>query len=137
MKARQFATSWEAEAAFYTAFEHKDLKAMMSVWADDDDDHIICIHPLGLALIGRKAVEQSWKAIFRDAMPMKFRIEEQHRTEDGNIVVHVVHEHIELAEQSHTVLATNVYHLTELGWCMVLHHASPPPAVDRPTATLH
>lgn len=135
MKTRQFATSREAEAAFYSAFEHKDLEAMMSVWADDD--HVACIHPLGPTLIGRKAVEQSWKAIFRDASPMKFRIEEQHCTEDSNVVVHVVHEHIELAEQSQTVLATNVYHLTEIGWCMVLHHASPPPATDRSTATLH
>jgi len=135
MKARQFAAAREAEAAFYTAFEHRDLEAMMSVWADDD--HVICIHPLGPTLIGRHAVEHSWKTIFRNTSPMKFRIEAQHHTEDSNVVVHVVHEHIELAEQSHTVLATNVYHLTKTGWCMVLHHASPPPAADRPTATVH
>ena len=68
---------------------------------------------------------------------MTFRIEEQHLTEDSNVVVHVVHEHIELAGQTQTVLATNVYHLTDTGWCLVLHHASPPPAADTRTATLH
>jgi ketosteroid isomerase-like protein len=135
MSDRGFATPDEAEAAFYAAFEKADLAAMMEVWATDEN--IVCIHPLGPTLVGRNAVEWSWKAIFGDASPMKFRIEEQHRMEDSNVVVHVVHEHIELAEQSHTVLATNVYHLTEVGWCMVLHHASPPPAADRPAATLH
>lgn len=135
MNDRRFVTPDKAEAAFYAAFEKTDLAAMMDVWATDEN--IVCIHPLGPTLIGRDAVEQSWKTIFRDASPMKFHVETQHRTEDSNVVVHVVHERIELAEQSYTVLATNVYRLTEVGWYMILHHASPPPTADRSTATLH
>jgi ketosteroid isomerase-like protein len=135
MSDRRFSTPEEAEAAFYAAFEKADLAAMMEVWATDEN--IVCIHPLGPTLVGRNAVERSWKAIFQDTSPMRFRIEAQHRTAGSNVVVHVVHEHIEAAEQSHIVLATNVYHLIDAGWCMVLHHASPPPAADRSTATLH
>ena len=135
MNDRRFATPDEAEAAFYAAFEKADLTAMMEVWATDEN--IVCIHPLGPILVGRDAVEQSWKMIFQETSPMKFHIEERHRTEDSKVAAHVVDEHIEVAEQSHTVLATNVYHLTETGWCMVLHHASPPPAADNSTATLH
>lgn len=136
MKPRRFATSREAEVAFYGAFEQRDLEAMMTVWADSDNT--VCIHPLGPTLVGRSAIEQSWEAIFRTSPRMKFRIDAQRRTEDATVAVHVVHEHIEVPDQHHVVIATNVYHLTKLGWCMVLHHASPAPgAGTQPVRTLH
>ena len=50
-----YATSRDAEQAFYAAFQKADLAEMMQVWADDDS--IVCIHPMGPRLDGR-AVDQ-------------------------------------------------------------------------------
>jgi SnoaL-like domain len=40
-----FVSSLAAEAAFYKAFEHADIGAMMAVWAEGGD--IVCIHVAG------------------------------------------------------------------------------------------
>ncbi|MFQ5935013.1 MAG: YybH family protein [Acidiferrobacterales bacterium] len=129
----------EAEAAFYAAFEHTDVDAMMAVWADDQD--IVCIHPHGPMLVGRRAIKQSWRAIFEHSFGMKFSIGGQLLTQSGSVAVHLVYEHIQLVgdeQQRHTVIATNAYRLTDAGWCMILHHASPAPDADEiPRAALH
>ncbi len=138
MNARGFTTPQDAETAFYAAFEKADLQAMMAVWADDDS--IVCIHPLGRTLVGRRAIEQSWHSIFRRAPNMRFRVDPQQRTQNATLALHTVHENIELVDQrqpASTVIATNVYRLTTNGWYMIIHHASPgPPAAER-EATLH
>ena len=40
----------DAALAFYQAFEAKDVEAMMSTWADDEE--IVCVHPGGPRLVG-------------------------------------------------------------------------------------
>lgn len=130
MNDRRFATPDEAEAAFYAAFEKADLAAMMAVWATDEN--IVCIHPLGPTLVGRSAVQRSWQSIFHRSPHMKFHIDMQRRAQDARLALHIVHESIEFADQQQppsVVIATNVYRLTEFGWYMILHHASPAPAV--------
>jgi uncharacterized protein (TIGR02246 family) len=119
------ATPEDAETAFYTAFEHGDLQAMMTVWAEDET--IVCVHPLGPLLIGRKAIQHSWKTIFARSVNMKFTIDRQLRTVDDSVAVHIVYEHIELPGQQRrqAVIATNAYRRTHSGWYMILHHASP------------
>jgi hypothetical protein len=50
------------------------------------------------------------------------------RTQDGLLAIHVLHEHISVpgeAAERPPAVATNIYQLTEQGWRMVLHHASP------------
>ncbi len=62
-----YATSRQAEQAFYDAFQRADVDEMMKVWADED--RIICIHPMGPRLDGRAAVAQSWRQISRAGLP--------------------------------------------------------------------
>ena len=142
MSDARFATSSDAEEAFYAAFERADLNDMMKVWADDDT--IICIHPMGQRLEGREAVLQSWRQIFAGGARMRFEVSEITRTLNGDLAVHCVYERIRhgprLAERS-LVLATNIYKATDRGWRLVVHHASPggslPSDAEEPSSTLH
>ena len=121
-----YATPDEAETAFYTAFANTDLDSMMAVWLDSDV--ISCVHPVGPRLNGREAVRASWAGIFRNSGSLKFRLAEVQRIQDGLLAVHVLHEHITVPgeiEERPPAVATNVYQLTDQGWRMILHHASP------------
>lgn len=138
MSETRFYTPQEAETAFYTAFMKRDVEAMMTVWAEDES--ITCIHPVGPVRIGREAVRESWRAVFRGSPEMQFLVEERSRVQGDALAVHVVHEHIRVGNvpPQPPVIATNAYRLTENGWRMILHHASPSPApaADEPK-TLH
>ena len=120
-----FQTSQEAQAAFYTAFVKRDVNAMMAVWAEDDG--VACIHPLSALIVGRQAVRESWESIFRHSPEMQFMINESSQMVNDKLAIHIVEEHIRAsnAPPSAPVYATNVYRLTDQGWRMVLHHASP------------
>ena len=134
----RFYTPQEAEAAFYDAFIKRDASAMMAVWAEDDA--ITCIHPIGAILKGREAIRESWESMFRNAPEMTFVITDRSRSQNGDLAIHTVEEHIRLGNKPATapVHATNVFRLTEAGWRLVLHHASPSPPPSRPdTPTLH
>jgi len=139
MTNRRFATPQEAEAAFYKAFSKRDLDAMMVVW--DDADDIVCVHPLGTVLIGTAAVRASFERLLSNTQEMTFLVEERHRSNSGELALHVVREHIRIGgKQQPPVAATNAYRLTEDGWRMILHHASPAPEPDpaeQQTPTLH
>ena len=136
-----YATSRDAERAFYEAFQHADLGEMMNVWCEEDS--IICIHPMGPRLDGREAVAQSWQHIFAGSSPMRFELTEVSCTRDGELAVHCVYENIDhgpqLGQRSQ-VLATNVYKSTDRGWRLLVHHASPSVAMqasDGESSTLH
>ena len=138
MKRAIFTTPQEAEAAFYAAFIKRDVNAMMEVWAADEN--ISCIHPLGPILTGRTAVRESWEAIFRNSPEMQIMINGRSRGRDGSFAIHIVEEHIRAGNEppGTPMHATNVYHLTDTGWRMVLHHASPSrPPSKTDTPTLH
>jgi ketosteroid isomerase-like protein len=141
-----FPTPDDAEAAFYDAFERADLAAMMAVWAADDD--IVCVHPQGPRLVGFDAVRESWTQIFATGTALRIRTVDQRRYLGSTMAVHSVVEMLsavgEQGGSSPPVSATNVYVLTENGWRMTVHHASPTveparPARDTPpeTHTLH
>ena len=138
MSEKQFETPMEAEAAFYAAFIKRDVDAMMAVWAEDDN--VNCIHPHGPILTGRTAIRDSWEMIFRHSPEMQIMINGRSRGQDGSFAIHIVEEHVRAGnEPPGTPLhATNVYHLTDTGWRMVLHHASPsPPPSKNDSPTLH
>jgi len=126
MSGTRFSTPEEAEAGFYKAFEDGDLEAMMAVWATGDD--VVCIHPLRPRLVGLDLIKESWSQIFRHSPKMKIEINNRQHLQVGDLAVHVLNENFliggEAGDQS-PVLATNVYRLTDLGWRMILHHASP------------
>jgi ketosteroid isomerase-like protein len=138
MSDARYDTPQEAESAFYAAFIKRDINAMMSVWAAHEN--ISCIHPLGPILRGPEAIRESWEALFRNAPDMQFMITERSRTQDGELAIHIVEEHIRIKNRpaGSPVQATNVYRLTENGWRMVVHHASPSPPESKPEPqTLH
>jgi uncharacterized protein (TIGR02246 family) len=142
-RSRLFPTPEDAEAAFYDAFERADLAAMMAVWAEADD--VVCVHPSGPRLVGFDAVREGWAQIFSGAAKLRVQVNDACRFDGSSVAVHSVVELVAAAAggPSGSVHATNVYELTEGGWRMVLHHASPlaeataaeePPS---PTHTLH
>ncbi len=136
-----FATPDEAEAAFYTAFAATDLDAMMAVWLDSDA--VTCIHPVGPRISGHQAVRASWMEIFRNSGGLRFRLADVTRTQDALLSIHVLHEHISVPGENGErppAVATNIYQLTQDGWRMILHHASPvavPGRAEKPSAKLH
>jgi uncharacterized protein (TIGR02246 family) len=122
-----FPTPDDAESAFYEAFERADLAAMMVVWAEGDD--VVCVHPSGPRLVGFDAIRESWMQIFGSGMKLTVRVNQSRRLDGPSVAVRSVVESIaapgaEGAPQS--VNATNVYILTEAGWRIAIHHASPP-----------
>lgn len=125
MSQRIFASSIEAEAAFYEAIERADLTAMMAVWADDEE--IACIHPGGPRLTGIEAVRESWSHIFKGSPGLSFQLTHQQYRTGKQFALHSVHENIRVVGDpgAHVVVATNIYSLKDGSWRMVMHHASP------------
>jgi ketosteroid isomerase-like protein len=137
-----FASPQDAEAAFYEAFMKHDLEAMMAVWADDDE--VYCVHPRGPRIVGVAAVRESWRHIFGSAQNVQFHVRSQHQMQAMMVSVHSVYEQFTTADESRArncILATNIYVRTDRGWRMMVHHASPAPALEdaesRKVKTLH
>lgn len=120
-----FASSEDAEHAFYDALEHGDVDAVMDVWSEDDE--VVCVHPGGQRLIGHAAVRAGWKAILAGG-PLQAHPSDLHITAGPMIAVHSLIERLISVEQNRTrvarVFATNIYFKGPLGWRLVLHHAS-------------
>jgi uncharacterized protein (TIGR02246 family) len=143
-RTRLFPTAEEAETAFYEAFERGDIAAMMSVW--NESDNVLCVHPGGPRHVGFEAVRASWTQIFAGAPQLRVRTVDVQRFDDQGVSVHSVIEEVSPRAQQGPighVFATNVYELTEGGWRIVVHHASPAPEPQQreepaaPAHTLH
>jgi uncharacterized protein (TIGR02246 family) len=143
-RTRLFPTVDEAESAFYDAFERGDLAAMMAVW--NETDSVVCVHPGAPRLVGFEAIRQSWVQIFAGAPQLRVRTVDVQRFEEQGIAVRSVIEEVSPRAQQGPVgqvFALNVYELTDGGWRMVVHHASPAPEPAQreepptPTHTLH
>ena len=137
-----FPTPDDAETAFYEAFERRDLAAMMAVWAESDE--VTCVHPQGPRLLGFEAVRDSWMQIFAGASPLRVRTMDAQRFSGQSVAVHSLIEVLSTAGNpqgpSQSVCATNVYELTDAGWRMVIHHATPVPdaaPVEEPAQSSH
>ena len=136
-----FATPDEAEAAFYTAFADTNVEAMMKVWLASES--VICVHPVGPKVTGHEAVRAAWAEMFREGTSLRFRLAEISRTQDALLAVHVLNEYISVPGENterHPMVATNIYQLTQDGWRMILHHASPiavQTPIQKPTGRLH
>jgi len=126
-----YTTPTDAAVAFYQAFEAKDIDAMMSTWAEDEE--IICVHPGGERMVGYDAVRAGWEQIFAGDARLSFRLEEVITIETVGLAMQSGIEQISLAKESDprgTAIATNVFMRTPSGWRMVMHHASPAPAAS-------
>ncbi|MEO8007851.1 MAG: nuclear transport factor 2 family protein [Betaproteobacteria bacterium] len=142
MITRNYATPQDAEQAFYRAFEHADLVEMMAVWAEEED--IVCVHPGGGRHSGVVEVRESWRQLFSQGPQLRFRLADNRTIPGRMLSIHSVYEHVAVAgdpRPTNTVLSTNIYLLTDRGWRMLIHHASPlaPQAAPRetPPSVLH
>ena len=142
MITKNYATPQDAEQAFYLAFEHADLVEMMAVWAEEDD--IACVHPGGGRHSGVVEVRESWRQIFSQGPRLRFRLTGNRVFSGRMMSVHSVYERVSVTgdpRPTNPVLSTNIYVLTERGWRMLVHHASPlaPEAApsETPPSILH
>jgi hypothetical protein len=120
-----FKTPLETHRAFYQALETGDLALMKQAWGQGEN--LVCIHPLWPALIGHKSIFSAWAQMFHPDNKIQVIATLVSEQTLQHSCTHLVEEslgHINEPMQS-KVLATNGYQLTDQGWVMVLHHASP------------
>jgi ketosteroid isomerase-like protein len=125
----RFATAEDAQNAFYAAIEAADLKQMMSIWAEDEG--IVCIHPGGPRHSGLADVRESWRQIFLHGPKLGFSLVAGKSHQGRMLAIHSVCEQITHVAGAHppaSAIATNVFVLSDDGWRMLMHHASPIPA---------
>jgi len=134
-----YTTPQDAALAFYQAFEARDLDAMMTTWADDEE--IVCVHPGGQRLVGYDAIRTAWEQLFAGDARLKFRLEQPITIDTVGLAVQSAIEHVLHTDGSlrGLAVATNVFMRTPTGWRIVCHHASaaPPAAAVMPAGPLH
>ncbi|RLA09431.1 MAG: DUF4440 domain-containing protein [Gammaproteobacteria bacterium] len=120
-----FETAIAAHEAFYQALGNADVELMTQVWKPVDDS--VCIHPLWPPLIGHRDIFAAWKGMFQASPSMTVETEIICEQSTAHGCLHLVNETLisALGQTSSPVVATNAYELTDNGWQMVLHHASP------------
>ncbi len=125
----RFAMAEDAQNAFYAAIEGANLIEMMSIWAEDED--IVCIHPGGTRHSGLADVRESWRQIFLHGPQLKFSLVAGKSHQARKLSIHSVCEQITHSAGTHppaSAIATNIFVLSDDGWRMLIHHASPIPA---------
>jgi ketosteroid isomerase-like protein len=123
-------------AAFYAAFEARDLDAMSEIW--EHSDRVSVTHPGWPTLRGWARVGGSWDAIFGNTPYIQFVLTDEVVSIDGDVAWVTLDENIlqsagradgaglEAADLAGgSVAATNVYVRTDGVWRMVVHHGSP------------
>src|SRR5580765_4680762 len=135
-----YTTPTDAAIAFYQAFEAKDVDAMMSTWAEDED--IVCVHPGGPRLVGYDAVRAGWDQLFSGDTKLSFRLDEIVVLETVGMALQSAIEHVTVGDDPKprgAAIATNAFLRTPSGWRMVMHHSSPAPtlSVSPPAGPLH
>jgi ketosteroid isomerase-like protein len=135
-----FTSPQDAALAFYQAFEGRDIEAMMAAWAEDED--IVCIHPGGPRLVGYDAVRAGWEQLFAGDTRLSFKLDEIVVIETVGLALQSAIEHVTVGSDPKprgAAIATNVFLRTPSGWRVVVHHASPAPALAAvsPAGPLH
>jgi ketosteroid isomerase-like protein len=122
-----------ANAAFYAAFEARDLDAMSEVW--EHSDRISVTHPGWPRLEGWARVAASWETIFANTPYIQFVLTDEVVALADRVAWMTVDENIlqtqgtggsgETGELSGaSVAATNVFAHDGERWRMVVHHGS-------------
>ncbi len=113
-----------ANAAFYAAFEARDLDAMSLVW--EHSDRIICTHPGWASLRGWAQVAASFFALFQNSLQLQIILTKERAEVAGDVGWVTVDENILQSTTATTVSALNLFvRGDDGGWRMVAHHASP------------
>lgn len=126
-----------ANAAFYSAFEARDLDAMAEVW--EHSDRVSVTHPGWPRLAGWARVVASWETIFANTPYIQFVLTDESIAVAGSTAWVTVDENILQAQGTSGaggaegsdglagahVAATNVFVEDGDRWRMVVHHGSP------------
>ncbi|WP_375513824.1 nuclear transport factor 2 family protein [uncultured Nostoc sp.] len=116
-----------ANAAFYRAFERKDIETMSTVWSQGTGS--FCIHPGSNILRGWKEIRNSWEQIFKNTAYIEINTYIIATEITDKIAYVVLRENVfqvvggrRLEAQS---TATNVFQFLGDKWYLVHHHGSP------------
>lgn len=112
-----------ANAAFYEAFEQRDLDAMSDAW--EHSDRVACVHPGWAILRGWAAVSASWFALFDGPQRLQFIVTGEQVEVLGDVAWVTCNENLLDTGATQAVAATNVFVRTDRGWSLVHHHGSP------------
>ena len=116
-----------ANAAFYAAFEARDLDAMAEVW--ERSTRATCTHPGWPTLHGWVQVLGSWEAIFRNTPWIQFVLTDEVVEVEGDTAWVTITENILQGESVHASSAAALNLFVRRpggdGWRMVVHHGSP------------
>lgn len=115
-----------ANAAFYEAFERRDIDAMSDVW--EHSDRVTCTHPGWAVLRGWGQVAGSWLALFSGPQRLQFILTNEVVTLAGADAAWVtVDENLLDGEEiGGTVTALNLFvRGDDDRWRLVAHHGSP------------
>lgn len=120
-----------ANESFYEAFNKRDIEAMKRVWKNDES--ITCVHPGWPPLNGFKPILNSWAGIFKNSGNMEIQISDVRVLASNDLAwVSCTEKLYTIAESgvlASKVFATNLFHLEDDVWKMVMHHASPVPDI--------
>ena len=115
-----------ANAAFYAAFEARDLDGMSAVW--EHSDRVSCVHPGWHVLRGWGAVAGSWFALFGGPQHLQFILTDEVVSVDGDTAWVTVDENLLDGDTvGGTVTAINLFarDVVSGAWKLVAHHGSP------------
>lgn len=114
-----------ANAAFYEAFESRDLDRMSDLW--EHSDRVACTHPGWATLRGWGAVAGSWFALFGGPQRLQFILTNESVEVAGDLAWVSVDENLLDGDSvGGTLAALNVFaRADDGGWRVVVHHASP------------
>lgn len=114
---------------FYQAINHGDLESMEEVWLKRPEAK--CVHPGWPMLYGWEAIRESWKNIFQGGGSHGIELSSVTVTVSGGLAWVVCVEKISQKIGSEVRVgyaqSTNVFHLSDSAWKLVIHHASPVP----------
>ena len=120
-----------ANERFYEAFNKRDIEAMKGVWGNDE--RITCVHPGWPPLNGFEPIMNSWAGIFDNSGNMEIQISDVQVLASEDLAwVSCTEKLFTIADSgvlASQVFATNLFHLEDDVWKMVMHHASPVPDI--------
>jgi len=116
-----------ANAAFYRAFEKKDIVAMTDIWSQGTGS--LCVHPGRSPLIGWNAIRPSWEQIFKNTAYLEIDLDLITTELSGNLAYVVLTENLLQVVQGRRInaqsLATNLFERMGGSWRLIHHHGSP------------
>jgi len=118
-----------ANDTFYRALENREIETMDALWLHEG--WVRCVHPGRDALVGWPGIRRSFEEIFARTRWLQVTPTSIDVMVFGEIGVIACVENITIENQDEmgmkVALATNIFRLTDGGWRMMHHHASPAP----------